>query len=124
MRLTNSEQEIMEVFWEAQEPLSRAELLTRAGEDRSWKDRSAYILLNGLMDKGALKEDGFVSEGKAVSRRFSPSVSYEQYMAQRIRSRCLKPDIPRLLDLLLESYQPDTETIEQLKQIVKDRQNA
>ena len=47
MELTRSEMEIMDVLWEAREPLSRSDLLMRAA-DKSWKDSSIHILLNGM----------------------------------------------------------------------------
>ena len=52
MELTKSEMQIMDVFWEAGEPLSRSDLLERS-EHKSWKDSSVHILLNGLLQKGA-----------------------------------------------------------------------
>ena len=48
MELTRSEMEIMDVLWGAGVPLSRADLLTRS-EEKSWKDSSVHILLNGLL---------------------------------------------------------------------------
>ena len=57
MELTKSEMEIMDVFWASQEPLSRADLLERS-TNKSWKDSSVHILLNGLLAKGAIEEVG------------------------------------------------------------------
>ena len=58
MQLTRSEMEIMDVLWSENAPLSRADLLVRS-EEKSWKDSSIHILLNGLLQKGAIKEVGF-----------------------------------------------------------------
>ena len=51
MELTKSEMEIMDVLWNAGSPLSRADLLDR-GEEKTWKDSSVHILLNGLLQFG------------------------------------------------------------------------
>ena len=48
MELTKSEMEIMDVLWESSQPLSRSDLLERSKE-KTWKDSSVHILLNGLL---------------------------------------------------------------------------
>lgn len=121
MHLTNGEWEVMGIFWNAGEPLTQAELLARADRDRSWKDRSVYILLNRLLKKGMLKEDGFVRSNKAFARRFSPTMSFESYLVAEMYSHAVKPDLPRLLDALMERDAPDPQTIEELRKICRQR---
>ena len=48
VELTKSEMQIMDVLWEAAAPLSRADLLERS-EEKTWKDSSVHILLNGML---------------------------------------------------------------------------
>ena len=48
MELTKSEMQIMDVLWASDIPLSRSDLLDRS-EQKSWKDSSVHILLNGLL---------------------------------------------------------------------------
>ena len=43
MELTRSEMEIMDVLWDAGQPLSRADLLERA-EEKTWKDRLEHTM--------------------------------------------------------------------------------
>ena len=50
MELTKSEMEIMDVLWESGQPLSRSDLLERS-EEKTWKDSSVHILLNGLLQR-------------------------------------------------------------------------
>ena len=57
VELTKSEMEIMDVLWGSDKPLSRADLLARS-EEKTWKDSSVHILLNGLLQKGAIEEIG------------------------------------------------------------------
>ena len=59
MELTRSEMEIMDVLWEANVPMSRADLLEQS-EGKTWKDCSVHILLNGLLKKEAIREVGLV----------------------------------------------------------------
>jgi predicted transcriptional regulator len=100
MELTKSEMEIMDVFWNAQTPLSRSDLLGR-GEEKSWKDSSVHILLNGLLQKGAIREVGFVRRSKTYGRTFMPTMTREEYFATTIFSHRHKPEILGLFEALL-----------------------
>ena len=74
MQLTKSEMEIMDVLWDAGKPLSRADLLDRS-EEKTWKDSSVHILLNGLLQKGAIVEAGLVKRSKTYGRVFLPALT-------------------------------------------------
>ncbi|MDO5153321.1 MAG: BlaI/MecI/CopY family transcriptional regulator [Eubacteriales bacterium] len=108
MELTKSEMEIMDVLWESDKPLSRADLLARS-EEKTWKDSSVHILLNGLLQKGAIQEAGLVRRSKTYGRVFSPTLSREEYFAATIFSHRHKPNIVGLFRALLqrEDITPD-----------------
>lgn len=101
MELTKSELEIMDVLWDAGEPLSRADLLEHS-EEKSWKDSSVHILLNGLLAKNAIREAGFVKRSKTYGRVFAPNLTREEYFATTIFSHRRKPEITGLLKALLQ----------------------
>ena len=73
MELTKSELQIMDVLWASDIPLSRSDLLERS-EDKTWKDSSIHILLNGLLGKNAIREAGFVKRSKTYGRTFVPAL--------------------------------------------------
>lgn len=100
MELTKSELQIMDVIWDSDRPLSRSDLLA-ASENKSWKDSSVHILLNGLLAKGALLEAGLVKRGKTYGRIFSAAMTREEYYATTIFSHTHKPDIVALFEALL-----------------------
>lgn len=100
MELTKSELEIMDVFWEAECPMSRSDLLERSAE-RTWKDSSVHILLNGLLQKGAIWEAGFVKRFKTYGRTFLPTLTREQYIVTNIYTRRYRPRIVELVRALL-----------------------
>ena len=77
MVLTRSELEIMDVLWAAECPLSRADLLERS-QEKNWKDSSIHILLNGLLQKEAIREAGFVKRSKTYGRTFLPTMTREE----------------------------------------------
>lgn len=83
IELTKSEMEIMDVLRESDQPLSRSDLLERS-EEKTWKDSSVHILLNGLLQKGAIREAGLVRRSKTYGRVFSPTMTREEYFAATI----------------------------------------
>lgn len=100
MELTKSEMQIMDVLWESGEPLSRADLLERS-QDKTWKDSSVHILLNGMLNKGVIREAGFVKRSKTYGRTFLPTLSREEYFAETVFSHRFKPDLVELIRALL-----------------------
>ena len=120
MELTRSEMEIMDVLWEAGTPLSRADLLTRS-EEKTWKDSSVHILLNGLLQKGAIREAGFVNRSKTYGRTFLPTMTREEYFATTIFSHRHKPQIVGLLAALLQRPDITEEQLAQIKELINKR---
>ncbi len=120
MELTKSEMQIMDVLWEADQPLSRADLLTH-GEDKSWKDSSVHILLNGLLQKEAIREAGFVKRSKTYGRTFSPTMTREEYFASNIFSHRYQPDIVKLLEALLRREDISPEQLEEIQKLLDQR---
>ena len=101
MELTRSEMEIMDVMWESGVPMSRADLLAHS-EEKTWKDSSVHILLNGLLQKGAIQEAGLVKRIKTYGRVFTPTMTREEYFANTIFSHRHKPQVIGLFAALLE----------------------
>ena len=83
--LTKSELEVMHVLWAAGKPLSRAGILEHSS-DKTWKDSSVHILLNGLLDKEYIQEAGFARSGKTFGRLFAPCIPVEEYYASVFES--------------------------------------
>lgn len=120
MQLTKSEMEIMDVLWGENVPLSRSDLLAR-GEEKSWKDSSVHILLNGLLLKGAIQEVGFVKRSKTYGRTFAPTLSREEYFATTIFSHRHKPDIVGLFAALLNREDITPQQMEEIKKLVEEK---
>ena len=120
MELTRSEMEIMDVLWGAGAPLSRADLLTRS-EEKSWKDSSVHILLNGLLQKGAIREAGFVKRSKTYGRTFLPTLTREEYFATTIFCHRHKPQIVGLFAALLQRDDITAEELTKIEELVAQR---
>ena len=121
LELTKSEMEIMDVLWGAQKPLSRSDLLEHS-EEKSWKDSSVHILLNGLLQKNAIREAGVVKRSKTYGRTFAPTLTREEYFATTIFSHRHKPEIIGLFAALLKREDITKEELEQISALVAERQ--
>ena len=121
MELTKSEMEIMDVLWGSEKPLSRADLLA-CSEEKTWKDSSVHILLNGLLQKGAIQEAGLVKRSKTYGRIFSPTMTREEYFATTIFSHRHKPEIVGLFAALLKREDISQEDLAQIAALVAERQ--
>lgn len=122
MELTKSEMEIMDVLWQDGGALSRADFLERS-EEKSWKDSSVHILLNGLLNKGAIREAGFVRRSKTYGRTFLPTMTREEYFAATIFSHRYKPDVEGLVQALLSRPDMTPELLDKLEaQLQKKRE--
>ena len=119
MELTRSELEIMDVLWAAEQPLSRSDLLENS-QDKSWKDSSVHILLNGMLQKGVIREAGFVKRSKTYGRTFEPTLTREEYYAATIFARKNKPAMVGLIAALLRQEKITAAELQQIKQLVNE----
>ena len=120
MELTKSEMEIMDVLWASDKPLSRSDLLERS-EEKSWKDSSVHILLNGLLAKKAIREAGMVKRSKTYGRTFVPTMTREEYFAATVYSHRHKPNIVGLIDALLQREDITEEELARIQAIVNEK---
>ena len=120
MVLTRSELEIMDVFWGTDMPLSRSDLLERS-EEKNWKDSSIHILLNGLLNKEAIVEVGFVKRSKTYGRTFRPTMTREEYFASMIFSFRHKPQMVGLMEALLKREDITAEELDAITALVAAR---
>lgn len=120
MELTKSEMEIMDVLWAAGKPLSRSDLLERS-EEKSWKDSSVHILLNGLLQKRAICEAGMVKRSKTYGRTFVPTLTREEYFATTIFSHRHKPDIVGLFAALLSREDITADQLARIETMVQEK---
>ena len=120
MLLTKSEREIMDVLWNAGEPLSRSDFLERS-ETKTWKDSSVHILINGLLSKNAIREAGFVKRSKTYGRVFAPNLTREEYFATTIFSHRHKPEIVGLFRALLSREDITAQQLDQIELLLQAR---
>lgn len=123
MKLTKSELEIMNVLWNAERSLTRSEILSLS-EGKSWKDNSIHILLNGLLKKDAIREDGFARSGKVWGRLYAPSISIDEYYEENVFSQSSLEAVPRLFSALLNCADLTPEILDRMRGILDEKAAA
>lgn len=120
MKLTKSELEIMNVLWRADRPLSRSDILALSTE-KSWKDNSIHILLNGMLKKEAIVEAGFARSGKVWGRLYAPNVSIDEYYNENLFSQTSQKEFPLLFSAMVNREDITTDMIDELESILQKR---
>ena len=120
MELTKSELEVMNVLWQANRPLSRSEILALS-TGKTWKDSSIHILLNGLLNKIAIKEAGYVRSGKTFGRLYAANISCQEDYAKNGFAGSSKEVLPMLFSALIQSDGISPELIDELEDMLEKR---
>lgn len=120
MELTKSELEIMNVIWKAKRPLTRGEIL-KFSEDKTWKDSSIHILLNGLIKKEAIVEAGFAKSGKTYGRVYAASISGEEYYSSKVFAFCGQDGLPNIFSALIRCEGVTPELISEIERMLEER---
>lgn len=83
--LSRKEMELMEILWDAGVPLSRGEILARAEQRQvSWKPNSVHVILNALLDKGAVVVAGYYVNSRKLGRNFTANITRRQYAMMQV----------------------------------------
>lgn len=94
--------------------------------DKSWKDTSIHLILNGLLDKGAIEVDGIVRSGRTYSRIFKSSITPDEYSIMQVKQNasCVKDKnsvITNLLVSLIKSDEVNMDSINKIEKLIKDK---
>lgn len=117
-RLTKSEQELMDIFWQSEEPIAIQKILENAPVNRNWKDSSVHLIVNHLLNKGVIEVAGFKKTTKNYARTFCPVMSKEEFLLHTIIDPFDKKEILRIFNMLLQEIDSDKE-LEELQEQIK-----
>ena len=96
--LTKSEEEIMYLLWDLDEPLTSSEIVKKA-VNKTWKKSYINLLINSLLKKDMIKVVGVKQMTKNYARTFVPTMTKDAYAIKQISDRpnFADSDIPSLL---------------------------
>lgn len=118
LRLTRSEKEIMDKFWEKEEGFTCSEIVD-ALPDRSWRKSSAHSLINALLKKEFLEVSGFKKSAKNYARVFKAKFSYTDYAIKIIMAGSTDDNIRKLIYKLIN--EATLEELEEMKAIIESQ---
>lgn len=119
MHLTKSEQQVMEIFWQADHAMAQTEVVSTC-VDRKWKERSIFSMLNSLMEKGVLREVGFVRSGKTYARTFEPAMTHAEYLASVVAEQLPAKQLPELLAALMQKVETTPAIQKEMRAALRD----
>lgn len=86
--LTAREEELLNVLWRMNEPLTAGEMLERLAAD-GWNTATLFKTVRTLSDSGYLKVAGLEKSTKSYARKFVPALSKEEYYTELMMKRGL-----------------------------------
>ena len=81
--LTKSEEEIMYLLWDLDEPLTSSEIVKKA-VNKTWKKSYINLLINSLLKKDMIKVVGVKQMTKNYARTFVPTMQSSRFLTDRI----------------------------------------
>ena len=119
--LTKSEEQIVELLWNSEEPLTSSEIIKNS-VGKTWKDSYVHLLINSLMEKGIIEVAGFKKATKNYARTFKPTVSREEYLVLKLTKskNYSKEQMPVFFKALI-SKTNDTALLNELEEAIKAR---
>jgi len=102
MKLTGKEVEIMTVLWNSEAPLTATEII-ETSPNRTWHERSIFVMMRSLIKKGAVVLDRYKPTAGKHARAYKPIVTTEDYameVFQVMNASGIKIDVDVLADRL------------------------
>lgn len=78
VKLTDSEQQVLDLLWEQEIPLTSTEIV-HLSKDRTWKPSYIHIMITSLLKKEIIHVSGFKKTTKNYARTFEPTMTREQW---------------------------------------------
>lgn len=123
--LTQKEYEILNLLWAEGRALTANEIVQLL-TDKTWKNSTIHILLNGLIDKQIIRVDGVVQAGRTYARLFVPVISLEEYLIRQIKntpsySTDKKSHLLNMISALLNDEDIAVDTLSEIEKLVQEK---
>ena len=127
--LTEREEELLNILWEINEPLTASEMVERLEAD-GWTTVTLFKTVRTLADRGYLKVAGLEKSAKSYARKFVPALTKEEYYTEVMMKRGL--DSSSIADITAaflgvadkSNKERDDEVISKLEEIIRTLRKA
>ena len=115
MKFTKKEQEVLDVFWEMEKPLSVKDITEN---NPSLNKSTVAILVRKLHEKGYLKVDSIQKVAKTYAQYYVPTVSKEEFLTKDFTKATFKNLITNFIK---KENNPDE--LKELSKLIQTRIN-
>ena len=84
--MSNSEEIVMNVFWQTPEPLTVSQL-SRLLTGQDWSKNYIHKVLRWLSDKEFIKVVGIAQEGRYQAQQYVPTLTKDEYLAYMLEEQ-------------------------------------
>ena len=117
--LTKSEEQMMDIFWSADEALTSVDIVNMNIKD-TWSNVLVHNMIRSLLKKGLLKECGMERYSTQYARKLCPALTREEYAAKLLVSKVRgKSSVSRVIAALAKEESDEKDVIEELEDITK-----
>ena len=113
----------MDVLWTAGRPLARGEIVENS-KDKTWKDSSFHILINSMIEKGAVRPAGYTKCVKSVGRLYAAAVTVEEYYVSYISRSKTRPSLSKLITAYIDKENISSDELSQIIDYLQNIQNS
>ena len=97
-------------------------------KNKSWKDTSIHLILNGMLKKKVVRVEGMVLTGRTYSRIFKATLSPEEYSLMQVKQNTAFAEdkviaITNIFAALLNDNEVNADTIDKIEQLL-DKKRA
>ena len=85
-QMSNSEEIVMNVFWQTPEPLTVSQL-SRLLEGQDWSKNYIHKVLRWLSGKNFIKVVGIAQEGRYQAQQYVPTLTKYEYLAYMLEEQ-------------------------------------
>ncbi len=122
--LPNSELELMLIVWEADGPVTRADIEEKLDDSFNWGATTVLKFLSRLVEKGFLSCE---SQGRRQMNRYSALISEEEYLEEESRSvlgRFVGRSMTSMVANLYENQAIDDAELDELQAFIDSKRKG
>lgn len=117
--LTKSEEEMMDLFWSSESPLTSVDIVNMKVRE-TWGNGLVHNIIRSLVKKGVLVECGLEHYNTQYARKLMPAMTKEEYTAKLMLSKMGKnSSLSRLVVALAKERGDNGNLIDELEEIIQ-----
>lgn len=119
IKLTRAEEEVMELLWKSNAPLSASDIV-RLSVNRTWKPSYIHLMLKSLLKKEVIQVVGLRRTARNYARTFAPVMSKEEWNLFQLKQNIGETVLLKEL-VALERRE---EVLDELAELIKRRKEV